>query len=74
VSKGYKANLIFPISRRVFAGNELCVPCEAEELLEFIYGNWKQIPSEEKRIPIHSKGGIIDTERDYSCYTKNREV
>jgi hypothetical protein len=72
VSKGYKTNLIFPVSRRVFAGKELCVPCEAERLLESIYGNWKVIPSEEKRIPIHSKGGVIDTKRDYSCYI-NRE-
>ena len=74
VAKGYTASLIFPVYRRAFEGNDLCVPCQAEELLESIYGNWKVIPSEEKRIPIHSKGGVIDTERDYSCYKKNREV
>ena len=57
-----------PARRLPFEGVELLVPNRAEKLLVHQYGNYMQLPPEEKRAPIHSRGMKVDLQRDYKEY------
>lgn len=69
--RGFEVKLFDPLRRVDFEGVPLCVPAAAEQILKLFYGDWKAWPPEEDRLPVHSKGGVIDTRKDYSCYLKN---
>ena len=59
----------FEPARRVpFEGVEFRVPYRAEKLLAHQYGDYMQLPPEEKRVPLHSRGMRVDLERDYKEY------
>ena len=61
----------FGVPRRVqFDGVLLNAPEMSEGLLDSLYGRWREFPPEDKRIPVHSDGGIVDVHRDYSEYLK----
>ncbi|MDO5304274.1 MAG: LicD family protein [bacterium] len=70
-SAGWKVDLFEPHKRVSFEGHELSVPKCSEEILGAYFGAWQEWPPEEERKPIHSDGGVIDTERDYTEYLKD---
>lgn len=67
---GWKVDLFEPSNRICFEGHRLSVPKCSEKILDGYFGNWQDWPSEKDRAPVHSDGGVIDTERDYSEYLK----
>ena len=60
ISRGFAESLLFPTQTTTFEGFEFHIPKEPEQLLSQIYGDWKCLPDEDKRCPIHSEGGMID--------------
>jgi lipopolysaccharide cholinephosphotransferase len=60
-----------PTRKILFEGVELIIPNKAEKLLKHQYGDYMQLPAEEKRVPVHSLGVKIDLERDYKEYLPN---
>lgn len=67
---GNLRNLFEPARRINFNGLSLSIPRCSEEILYARYGSWQEWPAVEDRIPIHSEGGVIDTERDYAEYLR----
>ena len=56
---GYKKEVmprkwIYPLEEREFEGCKFKVPGDAEHYLKRLYGNWREVPPEEKRIPAHN--------------------
>ena len=66
--KGWPKTMFDPVCRHCFCGIELNVPHEADKLLTNLYGNWRAVPDEDRRLPIHSNNGILDLKGDYSLY------
>lgn len=65
-----KKDLIFPAQRMDYDGVSLCVPRQIEKYLEQCYGNWQQIPSDDK-IAWCQHALICDTEKDFREYLPN---
>ena len=66
--KGWNKSMFEPACRHGFCGIELNVPHEADKILTSLYGNWRAVPDEDRRLPLHSNNGILDLTRDYSFY------
>jgi len=45
---------LFPLAKHVFEGREYYVPRRAEKILEMEFGNWRELPPEEKRQGHHT--------------------
>ena len=65
---GYDKKLFDPVVQTDFEGVKLNVPNQSYEILSAFYGDWEKWPPETARKPDHSKGGVIDVEKDYTCY------
>ena len=50
-----------------FEGIQVCVPKEYDKWLTQVYGDYMQLPPEEKRIPRHTVA-FVDLERSYTVY------
>ena len=70
IRAGWKVDYFEPARRINFKGCQLAIPKCSEEILRAYYGNWRDWPPEEDRAPVHSEGGVIDTEKDYTEYLK----
>ena len=46
---GYSKSDVFPVVRHKFEDGEFCVPKNVEKCLEIQYGNWRELPAEDKR-------------------------
>lgn len=51
----------------VFEGISVRIPAEYDKWLTQVYGDYMQLPPEEKRIP-HHHVETVDTEKPYTCY------
>ena len=70
--KGFAKALFNRPLRTEFEGIMLNVPTGAKEILSAWYGNWEVWPPETARVPVHSKDGIIDVEKDYTYYLNSK--
>ena len=66
--QGFEKVLFDPPAQTEFEGIQLNIPNKADEILSAFYGDWKMWPPESARKPDHSSGGVIDEEKDYTCY------
>lgn len=69
--KGWDKALFDPLRRVPFEGVLLRVPNQSEQILEQRFGDWNEMPPESGRWPVHSDGGVVDVDRDYSTYLNN---
>ncbi len=65
---GWDVEMFDPPRRIAFENIKLNVPSNAESLLAQRYGDWERLPPEDKRIPVHSDGGIISIDQDYTKF------
>ena len=70
--KGFAKALFNRPLRTEFEGIMLNIPTGAKEILSAWYGNWEVWPPETARVPVHSKDGIIDVEKDYTYYLNSK--
>lgn len=59
-------NDIMPLKTGKFEGIEFPIPNNSERVLEVFYGNWNELPPEDKRIPSHSDDIYIEEKKAVS--------
>lgn len=69
----YKKEIFATTRKAMFEDIEIAIPGKAEELLEYMYGDFMRLPPEEKRVAHHGYVAI-DTKTAYIEYIKNKGV
>ncbi|MBQ8291219.1 MAG: LicD family protein [Clostridia bacterium] len=65
--KTYAKEMLFPVRKAPFEDTVTYIPAQAEKYLELTYGNYMQLPPEEKRV-IHHDFKCVDLENGYLKY------
>lgn len=57
-----KKEWIFPLRRAMFNGIEVNIPANADKILQQLYGNYMELPPEDKRVSNHNRGCVCLSE------------